>query len=402
LPGGKEVLFTILGTTKADAQIVVQSLKTGQRRVLIHGAGTARYVPIGYLVYSQDGTLMAAPFNLRRVELTGAPRPVAENIAESVAAAFDFSRFGSLVYIPQAPGTADRTLVWVDRNGTVQPLALPPHRYGWPRVSPDGRSLAVTNNDDGDVWCYGIARGHFSRVTFGGKTGWPIWSPDGKRLAYASKTAGHWDMFSKAADGSGPEELLMGSEHSAVPQAWSPDGQILAFIGEEVSTGLSIGLLPIRGRRQSRQLLQTAFVVMEPTFSPDGRWLAYASNESGRYEVYVQPFPSLNGKWQVSTEGGREPVWARNPRELFYRNGGKMMAVNIVTQPSFQAAKPHLLFEGHYATDPIRIRNYDVMPDGRRFVMVKPSRQEMEAAQINIVFNWFEELNRQFKKDQKQ
>src|SRR5439155_1025812 len=158
--------------------------------------------------------------------------------AKAAIAGHTFCRVGSLIYIPQAPGTADRTLVWVDRNGTVQPLALPPHRYGWPRVSPDGRSLAVTNNDDGDVWCYGIARGHFSRVTFGGKTGWPIWSPDGKRLAYASKTAGHWDMFSKAADGSGPEELLMGSEHSAVPQAWSPDGQILAFIGEEVSTGL--------------------------------------------------------------------------------------------------------------------------------------------------------------------
>jgi Tol biopolymer transport system component len=252
---------------------------------------------------------------------------------------------------------------------------MTPEGYSEPRFSPDGQRLAVCS--DSEIWVYDFPRAAFTRLTFGGNSCFPVWAPDGKRVAFASNKAGPWTVFWKAVDGSGPEELLMGSEHSAVPHAWSPDGQLLAFVEEHPPSGRAIGVLPVMGERNPRSFLQPPFLHVEPAFSPDGRWLAYVSNETGRYEVYVQSFPSLQGKWQVSTEGGREPVWARNPKELFYRSGGKMMVVDLTTQPSFHAGKPRMLFEGHYVADTVRQRNYDVSPDGQRFVMIQPSAQEL-------------------------
>jgi eukaryotic-like serine/threonine-protein kinase len=195
---------------------------------------------------------------------------------------------------------------------------------------------------------------------------------------------------------------LLSSNRSTTPQAWSPDGRLLVFLEDYGTAGFAMGVLTVTGQHQQRRFAQARFVQIEPTFSPDGRWLAYVSNESGRYEVYVQPFPMLDGKWQVSTEGGREPVWARSGREIFYRNGGKMMQVSVTTQPSFHAANPRILFEGRYAADHIVNRNYDVTADGQRFVMVKPSEQELAATQINVVLNWFEDLKRRAGPGEKQ
>jgi serine/threonine-protein kinase len=396
LPGGNEILFTVLGASRTDGHVVVQSLRTGKRRVLVGGMNTfdaAHYVPTGYLVYSQTRTLIAAPFDVARLELTGPAVPVVEDVAENIvqngSSGFSLSGSGTLVYIPQA-GESGSTLASVDRKGSVQPLALPPRNYGFPRFSPDGRRLAISY--DSEIWLYDVSRETLSRLTFGGNSDFQIWCPDGKRVTFASNRAGPWAIFWKLADGSGPDELLMRTEHSVVPHVWSPDSRLLLF-SQEAGSGYTIGVLPLRGQHQPSSL-QTPFVPFEPTFSPDGRWLAYASNETGRFEVYVQLFSGAGGKWQISTEGGREPVWARNPNELFYRNGGKMMVVNLTTQPSFHAGKPRMLFEGHYAADTIRVRNYDVTPDGQRFVMIKPSEQELSATQINVVLNWFEDLKR--------
>jgi Tol biopolymer transport system component len=176
--------------------------------------------------------------------------------------------------------------------------------------------------------------------------------------------------------------------------SWSPDGQVLAFTEGRQSTGTDIWMLSLQEERKAQPFLQTPFNEMQPAFSPDGRWLVYASNESGRYEVYVQPFPGGGGKSQISTEGGAEPVWARNGRELFYRNRDKMMKVDITTQPAFRAARPELLFEGQYWTTGLTPIHYDVSPDGQRFLMIKPGAQEASATQINVVLNWFEELKR--------
>jgi Tol biopolymer transport system component len=219
-----------------------------------------------------------------------------------------------------------------------------------------------------------------------------VWTPDGKRIAFQSTKNGTPSVYWQKADGSGGLELLTTSQFSNVPMSWSPDGQILAYLVVNPSTQRDIWLLHM-GDRKTQPFLQTRFDESVPRFSPDGHWLAYMSNESGRYEVYVQPYPGPGGKWLISTEGGTEPTWNPNGREIFYRNGEKMMAVDIATQPSFAAGKPRMLFAGQYEPSPATSPNYDVSPDGQRFLMLKSAEaRELAPTQIDVVLNWFEEL----------
>jgi serine/threonine-protein kinase len=443
LPGGKAVLFAAGSTGSGDsAQIVVQNLETGQRKALVQGGTYPRYAPTGpsaalpsttlpstalgtgragrtgHLVYYRAGTLMAVPFDLERLEVTGSPSPIVEGVMATTANAwgahFSISERGSLVYVPGAAGGGESTLVWVDRKGAEQPLAAPPHLYNIPRLSPDGRLVAVATLTPTEIWVYDIVRGTLSRLTFEGGE-FPLWSPDGKRIAFASARAGKPpNLFWKPADGSGAEERLTTSDHLQAPHSWSPDGQVLAFTDTGPTTGQDIWVLPLEGDpsaalrtgpsagsgqgRKPRPFLQTTFLESGARFSPDGRWLAYLSDESGRNEIYVQPFPGPGGKWQISREGGTQPLWARNG-EIFYRNGNQLMVVETKTQPGsqpiFSAGTPRLLFEGPYVATGTAASNYDVTADGQRFLMVKPSAQEGAAAtQINVVLNWFEELKR--------
>jgi Tol biopolymer transport system component len=239
------------------------------------------------------------------------------------------------------------------------------------------------------------ARETLDRLTFTGDNHGPTWTPDGKRITFHSRRQDAFNLFWTPADGSGPAEQLAGNEHAAAglsSQSWSPEGKVLAYVEFHAETGRDIWLLWLDVDHRARPFLQSAFNEDSPAFSPDGNWLAYVSDESGRFETYVQPFPGPGGKWLISTDGGTEPVWNRNGRELFYRNGEKMMAVEITSQPWFSPGKPKMLFESEspatYATFP----NYDVSPDGKRFLMVKDSEQE--AKYINVVVSWFEELKR--------
>ena len=356
--------------------------------------------------WSMDGKTScgAAPFDLEHLQLTGPPAVVLEGIAiyskELGQTQFSVSESGSLVYIPG--GLSQRTLVWVDRQGAVEPLAAPLRIYDDPRLSPDGQRLAVQLGPEGnsDIWIYHIPRGTLTRLTFE-RGNMPRWTPDGKRVAFGSTRAGGPEnLFWKPADSSGPAEQLTESERVQLPSSWSPDGQVLAFEEFHPTAGSDIWVLPLQGERKPRPFLQTQFVERAPMFSPDGHWLAYTSNESGRNEVYVQPYPGPGGKWQISNEGGNEPLWAKNGRELFYRDGDKMMAVPVTTQPTFRAGTPTLLFEGQYHNDfNWSPPNYDVTPDGQRFLMIQPGEQEA-ATQINVVLNWFEELKRLVPTDQ--
>jgi Tol biopolymer transport system component len=305
---------------------------------------------------------------------------------------------------------AQSRLVWVNRNGAEQPLAAPAHAYLMPRLSPDGRRVAVgITEQDSQVWLYDLSRETLTRLTFEGNLNlYPAWTPDGKRIAFTSNKEGPLIIFWQLTDGSGGLERLTSSEYSHVPMSWSPDGQLLAFIEINPTTGYDIWVLRLgdpsassgqvpsasSGQvRKAQPFLRTPFLESAPRFSPDGRWLAYISDESGRREIYVQPYPGQGGKWQISTEGGNEPVWNRNGRELFYRSGNKMMAVDIATQPGLAVGKPHMLFEGPYVPTPTTSPNYDVSPDGQRFLMLKPIEQAGAApTQINVVLNWFEEL----------
>jgi Tol biopolymer transport system component len=250
------------------------------------------------------------------------------------------------------------------------------------------------------LWLYDLSRETLTRLTFEGNVnGFPAWTPDGKRIAFSSNKEGPTNIFWQLADGSGGLERLTTSEYINTPVSWSPDGQLLAFHENNPTTQRDIWVLPLGDPsagpgqvRKTQPFLRTRFDEGAPRFSPDGHWLAYISDESGRYEIYVQSFPGPGGKRQISTEGGTEPVWNRNGRELFYRSGDKMMAVDIATQPSFAAGTPRLLFEGQYVPAPGASPNYDVSPDGQRFLMLKPIEQAAGPTQINVVLNWFEEL----------
>jgi serine/threonine-protein kinase len=399
LPGGRAVLFSVRPASGSwdDAEIVVVSLDTGEQRVLIRGGSQAKYASSGHLVYASGGTLMAAPFDLNGLAVTGPPAAILQGLwfhrgQAGHAAQFAFAEAGSLVYLTGPEASDLAKLVWVDRAGKSQPLAAAPRVYQWPRLSPDGQKIAVVIQDpsDTDLWVFDVMRETSTRVTFHEQTDFPIWMPDGKRLTYHSLGRGNTNLVSKAADGSGIEEQLMSSQHQQAAESWSPDGRALVF--QELAESQDLWVLPMDGDRKPRPFLRTPFEEGWARLSPDGRWLAYVSNESGRSEVYALPYPGPGGKRQLSNDGGAEPVWARNGRELFYRSGDKMIAVEVSTSPSFTAGKPRVLFEKPY----IRVSstpNYDVADDGR-FLMLEAVDQQAAPAQLNVELNWFEELKR--------
>ena len=315
------------------------------------------------------------------------------------AGQFSFSSSGMLAYVGGSGQSSELNLVWVDRKGTIQPLLAPPHRYLTPRLSPDGRLVAVTLAEGkADIWIYDLARDTLTRLTFEGENTSSQWTPDGKRVLFTSNKTGPSNIYWKPADGSGAEERLTMGENLQQPGSFTPDGRAFIYSESHPKMNTDLWVLPLDGERKPRILLQTPFTETTGRLSPDGRWLAYVSNESGRFEVYVRPFPGPGGKYQISTAGGNEIVWAHNG-ELFYRAGDqreKMMVVDIETQPTFRAGKPRLLFEATYATRGTGSgANYSVSPDGQRFLMLKPKEQpEAALTQIHVVLNWFEELKR--------
>jgi serine/threonine protein kinase len=391
LPNGESMLFTV--ATNGPPRLAVQALRSGKRQNLIAG-GTPHFVDSGQLVYAQAGTLMAAPFDLRKLTITSAAIPVVEGILQSPitgAAQYSISSTGTLAYVPGS-ATVQSRLVWVSRTGVEQLLLAPTHAYLDPRLSPDGRTIAVGTSEDGlQIALFDVGRETLSRFTFEGNNRVPIWTPDGKHIVFWSDAMGEpANLFWQRADGSGGREQLRKSNYLDAPFSFSADGELLSFV-ELKATGDEIWVLRMSDRKA--QPFLSASGPDAPEFSPDGRWLAYVSEESGRREVYVQPYPGPGGKYQISPEGGTEPVWNRNGRELFYRNGDKMMAVDIYTEPSFAAGKPRQLFEGDYILNYFAGPYYDVSSDGQRFLMLKPvEHAQVAPSEINVVLNFFEQL----------
>jgi serine/threonine protein kinase/WD40 repeat protein len=405
LPDGKAILFTIQrgNPTFNNAAIGLLRLDTRERFLVVEGGAQPHYLP-GHLVFARDDQILALPFDARTLQTKGAPVAVLEGVLRSsgqLSVNFTASAKGSIAYISGGNEPLDsRSLVWVNRDGAVQPVPAPKRNYEFPRLSPDGQRVAVRINGGSDfgqdIWLYEFARGTLSRFTSQfNDSETPVWSPDGKRVAFAvtAITPARQIMW-KLADGSAREEVLVGSDRHLHLGGWSPKGD--AVIAMATDAG-NVWTLQLTDKPTLRPLIQTSYQVRAATISPEGRWLAYSSNDTNRFEVYVQAFPNPGGKYQISTEGGAEPIWAKNGRELFYRNGDKMMVVAIgANGDSLEPGTPKLLFEGRFAVSFASGGDawYDVSPDGQRFLMLKSEDAPNNSANIVMVQDWVEELKR--------
>jgi serine/threonine-protein kinase len=418
LPGGEAILYTLAKAAFRwdDAQIVVRSLVTGEQKVLIDDGADARYVPTGHLVFVRRGALMAAPFDLARLELTSAPVALIDGVMQAAhmgntvndsgAAQFAVSDRGMLIYATGgiAPDQ-ERELVWVDRSGRVETLGAARREYSAPRLAPGGQRVAVFTQPSAAsgnrrVWIYDVRRPTLIPLTTEKEPGsWDVWSPDGARIVFQSVIGGRQNLFWRSADGSGTPERLTTSEYIHVPSSWSSDGKALAFVQvSHPATGDDIWVLDVGSAdRRPRPVVQTPAADRFPSFSADGQWLAYTSNDSGRVEVYVQPYPGPGPRTLVSTDGGGSPAWRSDGTELFYTVGAgnlvRMMVVPVkATAAGFSAGTPRKLFEGRYLST-VPARGYDVTSDGQRFLMVQVLDPPQEpATELVLVENWFEEL----------
>ncbi len=412
LPGEKEIIFTAVETTMEsydDAKIVVQSLETRKRKTLVEGGTCPRYSPSGHLLYARSGSLYAAPLDLKKLELAGPAVPVVEGVLMSRntgAAYYTLSETGTLAYVPGVAVDGQRQLVWVDRQGKETPLPLPPRSYLYPHLSPDVKQLALEiEGPSHDFYLYDFARGVLTKMSLDGLSHAPVWSPDGRQIGYRSWKLGGMTMWAMPADRSGPERRLLDQKGMQSVVSWSADGNHIAYVDMLPGTGADVLVLPLKGDRKPVPIATSKFAEGSPKFSPDGKWLAYCSNESGRTEVFVQPFPGPGPKIQISTDGGTDPMWRRTGGELYYRNGDEMMVVQVRTQPTFTAGRPAALWKGHYShgmssscgIPGVTSFNYDVTPDGQRFLMVKDVHQDVASNRINVVLNWTQELKRRVK-----
>jgi eukaryotic-like serine/threonine-protein kinase len=398
LPDGDHVLFTAYRTPIERATIEVLSISSGKRDVVFTGGVFGFYVPTGHLLYAVGETIRAVPFDLDRLAVTGPALPVVDSVAMNPtdgAAAFDVSENGTLAYLPVSSYVEETDVVLVDRRGNAQ-LALPSaDRYNHPRLSPDGGRIAVdirSANSLGDVWVFQVGRPGGIRVTAGGGRDFGAeWTPDGRELVYSSERP-FFDLYRRAADASRPAEPLLTGEFDRYTGTVSPDGRLFAFV-LSIPGGSELWTVPLAGDPTSARYFANGFNLAHPVVSPNGRWMAYDSDESGRVEVYAQSFPDPSRKrWKVSPANGSEPLWTRNGRELVFRKGDSVMAVSMDPENG-RTGPATALFGGPYPDSPgwTRPRSYDVSRDGERFLLLKlpprPSRPR-----IQVVLNWFDEL----------
>jgi serine/threonine protein kinase/Tol biopolymer transport system component len=408
LPGGKALLFTVATTDSEsfdDAAIAVFSPATGERRILVEGGTHPVYSPSGHLVYGRNGNLLAVPFDANRLRVTGQPFTVLEGVSMSRNTGvvnFDISASADLVYVPGKADGGARTLFWVDRNGKSEKLPLPPRSYLHPRISADGSQLAVEiEGSNHDIYLYGFGSGVLTKITTDGVSHWPVWSPDGKNIGYRSGPMGAFKLFQVPADRSHDPQQVPAEGRAQSAESYSPDGRAIAYTAAAPGVVPKVMVVPLQGERTPRPLDNSKYAQGSPKFSPDGHWLAYCSPESGKPQVYVQAFPGPGAKFQVSSDGGTDPVWKRNGGELYYRNGDIMMAVPVSTGSRFSAGRPQELWKGHYSPGMgsscggpgTTSSNYDVTADGNRFLMVKDDDQDYATSkQIVVVLGWADEL----------
>jgi Tol biopolymer transport system component len=422
LPSGSAVLFTASTTSVAfeDASLDVVSLNTGKTKTLLSGGYFGRYVPtgaaIGNLVYVHEGTLFGVPFDPVKLELKGTAAPLLGDVAgnpRTGAGAFDYSASGMFMYQTGKVTSQTWPIAWLNSSGKTQTL-LGPSYYTTPRVSPDGERLAFRNGvgsggaAKGDIFTYDLRRETLSRLTFTNQQNFfPIWTPDGKHIVFRSpSSSGGSDVKWIRSDGAGEPQILLETKFLASPSSFFPDGRRLVYRQLTQRNTFELWTLSLDltdpdhpKPAQPEAFLQTPHNETGPAFSPDGKWIAYQSDESGKNEVYVRPFPGPGGKWQISTGGGQLPIWSRNGRELFFETlDNHIMVVDYAAgSDSFTLGKRRVWSEKQIGgVTGGGIQNYDLAPDGKRFVVFLPEAPAAQSGSLHVTFllNFFDELRR--------
>ena len=412
LPDGRHFLFLASSGRPENSAIYVGSLDSKDRTRVIAAQLKAEYVSSGsrgHLLFVRDRTLTKQPFDADTFRLTGDPSRVVETVDtisfgfSSGLAAFSLSKTGVLAYRSGVSSSNSR-LVWFDRGGKQLDVLGDEAVYGDVKLSPDGTQAAVSVQDQttSDIWRYDVARGNRTRFTFDPADEFaPVWSPDGSRIAFNSRRKGKLHLYQKLSTGAGTEEVLLEDDESKFPASWSADGKSILYVGNADSADEDLWVLPLSGDRKRIPFVKTPFREIGGQISPDGRWVAYASNEGGTFEVYVTPFSAPEIKWPVSTAGGRGPLWGRDGNELFFAGppaltltavavNGKGASFEIgEAKPLFDLPIP--MFAGNSNTYRLR---YDVTADGQRFLVNTISASASTSNQINVVLNWTSDLER--------
>jgi len=397
LPGGTTALFAAQegGFNAEDAAIYAVDIATGKRTFIMRGSSDTRYVPTGHLVFVQAGTLMAVPFDAAGLKVTGAARPVARDIVvqkNTGAMCAAIASDGTLVHAVGDAVGATSDIFWIGRDGVTTKYPVETALYRWPRLSPDGRRLAVQiigANVQG-IWIAETNSNDFIKLT--GGTG-AVWSPAGDRV-YFAHTLDHALRWVRS-DGSGSEVTLLTDEHLEFATSVTPDGRTLAYTRRDPKTNFDVHVIATDGGGKPEPLLATPAQEGGARFAPDGRHVAYVSDESGRFEVYVMQYPGPGGKWQISRNGGKDPIWSTDGHRLYYRAGDNVMAVAIATAPAFRLGTPEVLVEEDYEglLGTIDRPNYDVAPDGR-ILMLRIPGNTLKYPQVRLIQNFFQDLTR--------
>ena len=399
VPGGEAVLYTVDQPGGLDTfEVAVVSLATGAQQTLVRGTdGTV--TASGHLVFGREASLWAVPFDADRLTVSGELAPMVEGVQVNTGgwAQYALASDGTLVYLPASDG-GGLELVWVDRvTGEETPLAAPPRGYVHPRISPDGTRVAVDSFDQqADIWVWDLTAETLTRLTFdAARDRSPTWTPDGQRVIFGAEGGGTAELFWRAADGTGTAEPLGESELYQLPQAVAPDGSVVVV--REGIAQENLVTVSLTGDPVSEDLLVTEFNESNPAFSPDGQWVAYQSDASGAFEVYVRPFPDVDAALhQISTNGGTSPLWAPDGSELFYADDGRLLAVPVQTEPAFSRGTPMVVIEGDYQLLGVPGRRYDIDPFGERFLLLKfagePGSDGRSLPSLTFVLDWFEEL----------
>jgi serine/threonine protein kinase len=399
LPGDKAFLYTTWeGDSYNEANIAVYSMESGKSETLIKGGTQPFYSPTGHILFGRSDCYWAVPFDTKRLKIVGPEVPVFKGISihPNGSAEFKLSTNGILVYIPSLITGDNRTMVLVNRNGDETPLTNIKDSYNHPRISPNGERVLYNINEK--IWIFDVVRDIQTPLTSGGTIDrFPSWTPDNKKVTFQSYRSNFYNIYWKRIDGIGEAELLVSSENIQAGGSWSKDGTLFAYYEVHPTTQRDIWVYTTRDCTAT-PFLNTPYDESTPALSPDGKWIAYTSNKTGQYEIYISPYPGPGSGERISTQGGDQAVWAPDGRELFYREGNKLVGVSIETQPSLKIGVPALLFERPYLFDS-RNTQYDIYPDGNRFLMIKS--EESTGNKIYIVVNWFEMLKDQVANDHK-